>query len=143
MRLNKDKVDLRKDQISFLGHLVTAGGLKIDPEMVEAILKMPKPENIEGVRRFCGFVNYLAKFLPDLSDVLEPIRQLNRSDMEWIWASAYDQAFETIKRLVAEAPVLAFYDHQKELTIQTDASQIGLGAILLQDQLPMAYASRA
>ena len=96
------------------------------------ILKMPRPENIEGVPRFCGFVNYLAKFLPKLSDVLVPIRQLTRSDVEWIWTSAYDPPFGTVKRLVTEAPVLAFCDRQKELTIQTDASQTGLGAILLQ-----------
>ena len=76
MKLNKEKAELRKTEISFLGHLVMSDGLKINPEKVETVLKMPKPENVEGVRRFSGFVNYLSKFLPKLSDVLEPIRQL-------------------------------------------------------------------
>ena len=76
MKLNKEKAELRKTEISFLGHLVTSDGLKIETEKVEAVLKMPKLENVGGVRRFCGFVNYLSKFLPKLSDVLEPIRQL-------------------------------------------------------------------
>ena len=104
---------------------------------------MPKPEDVEGVRRFCGFVNYLAKFLPKLSDILEPIRQLTRDDVPWIWAAAQDQAFKKVQQLVTEAPVLAFYDPSKELLIQCDASQSGLGAVLLQNGKPLAYSSRA
>ena len=73
MKLNKKKAELRKTEISFLGHLVTSDGLKVDPEKVEAVLKMPKLENVEGVRRFCGFLNHLSKFLPKLSDVLSPL----------------------------------------------------------------------
>ena len=90
MKLNKEKAELRKTEISFLGHLVTSDGVQIDPEKVEAVLKKPKPENVEGVRRFCGFVNYLSKFLSKLSDVLEPIRQLTRSETEWNWTSTHD-----------------------------------------------------
>ena len=78
MKPNTQTAELRKTEISFLGHLAANEGLHIDPEKVEAILKMPKPENVESVRRICGFVNYLSKFLPKLSDVLEPIRQLTR-----------------------------------------------------------------
>lgn len=84
MRLNKEKAELRKNEISFLGHLVTSDGVQIDPEKVEALPKMPKPENdenVEGAHRFCGFVNYSAKFLQRLSDVLDPLIQLTRSDI--------------------------------------------------------------
>ena len=87
MKLNNEKAELKKTGISFLGYLVTRDGLKIDPEKVEAVLKMPKPENVEGVRRFCEFVNYLSNFLPTLSDELEPIRQLVRSETEWMSSS--------------------------------------------------------
>ena len=117
MKLNNEKPELRKTGISFLGYLVTRDGLKIDPEKVEAVLKMPKLENVGGVRRFCGFVNYLSKFLPKLSDVLEPIRQFTRSGTEWNWTSTHDKAFETVQKLVTEAPTLAFYNPQVELTI--------------------------
>ncbi|KAL8597750.1 hypothetical protein ACOMHN_001709 [Nucella lapillus] len=143
IKLNKEKADLRKTEISFLGHLVTKDGLQIDPEKLEAVLKMPKPQDVEGVRRFCGFVNYLSKFLPKLSDVLEPIRQLTRTDVAWTWTPTHDKAFETVQKLVTEAPVLAFYNPEEELTIQCDASQSGLGAVLLQNERPVAYASRA
>ena len=143
LRLNRGKAEIKKKEITFLGHLITSDGLKIDPEKLEAVKKMPKPEDVEGVRRFCGFVNYLAKFLPKLSDILEPIRQLTRDDVPWIWAAAQDQAFKKVQQLVTEAPVLAFYDPSKELLIQCDASQSGLGAVLLQNGKPLAYSSRA
>ena len=74
LALNKEKAELNKTEISFLGHIISNEGLKIDPTKVEAVLQMPKPTDVEGVRRLCGFVNYLAKFLPRLADVLLPIR---------------------------------------------------------------------
>ena len=143
MKLNKKKAELRKTEISFLGHLVTSDGLKVDPEKVEAVLKMPKSENVEGVRRFCGFVNYLSNFLPKLSDVLEPIRQLIRSETEWNWTSTHDKTFETVQKRVNEASTLAFNNPQEKLTIQCEASQTGLGAVLMQNGRPIAYTSRA
>ena len=143
IRLNKEKADLRKSEITFLGHKITKDGLMIDPEKLEAVKEMPKPQDVEGVRRLCGFVNYLAKFLPKLSEVLEPIRQLTRDDVVWNWTPACDRAFEAVQKLVTEAPVLAFYDPAEQLTIQCDASQSGLGAVLLQNDRPIAYSSRA
>ena len=75
--------------------------------------------------------------------MLEPIRQLTREDTTWIWIPTHDKAFETVQKLVTEAPVLAFYNPEEELTIQCNASQSGLGAVLLQSDRPVAYASRA
>ena len=90
MKLNKGKAELRKTEISFLEQLVTSDCLKTAPDKVETVLKMPKPESVKDVRRFCGFVYYLSRFLPKLSDVLEPIRQLTRSETEWNWTSTHD-----------------------------------------------------
>ena len=125
----KDK-EIRKSEITFLGHKVTSEGLKIDPEKVNAILQMqmPMPENVEDVQRFCGFVNYLAKFLPKLSDVLEPVRNLTCADVIWNWTTVHDRAFKTVHKLVTEALVLVYYNPERELTIQCDASQNGLDA---------------
>ena len=78
------------------------------------------------------FVSNLFNFLPKLSDVLEPIRQLTRSETEWNWTSMHDKAFETVQKLVTEAPTLAFYNPQEKLVIQREASQTGLGAVLMQ-----------
>ena len=141
--LNPDKMKLRMSEDSFMGHLLTNKGLKSDPAKVEAIAKMPKPQDVEGVQRLNGFVNYLAKFLPKLSDVSEPIRRLTRKDTPWDWSSEKDQAFANVQRLVTEAPVLCYYDPSQDLTIQCDASQTGLGAAILQNGKPIEYTSRA
>ena len=143
IRLNKDKLKLRQQTIPFLGHVVTEHGLEPDPAKVTAVQTMPLPEDVMAVQRINGFVNYLAKFLPNLSDVMEPLRRLTRRDVKWEWTGEHDSAFRKIQQLVATAPVLRYYDPTKELTIQCDASQGGLGAALMQEGQPLAYASRA
>lgn len=115
-----------------MGHLVTKNGLQADPAKIEAIQHMNKPEDVLAVRRFIGFANYLAKFMARLSDVVEPLRQLTRNEVEWHWTDIHDQAFLEVKKLATKAPVLAYYDPKKELVIQCNASQKGLGAVLLQ-----------
>ena len=140
--LNQNKLKLRITEVPFMGHIFSNQGLKIDPEKTKAVLEMPKPEDAEGVQRLNGFVNYLAKFLPSLADHMEPIRRLTRQDTEFTWTEEQDNALREIKRLVSTAPVLSYYDPKIELEIQCDASKKGLGAALLQNGKPIAYASR-
>ena len=78
IKLNKAKMQLRKSSIKFLGHIVTSEGLKPDQEKIKAIRDMKEPSNITELRGFIGFVQYLAKFLPNLSDVIEPLRKLTK-----------------------------------------------------------------
>ena len=137
--LNPDKMKLRMSEVNFM----TNKGLKPDPAKVEAITKMPKPQDVEGVQHLNGFVNYLAKFLPKLSEVMEQICRLTRKNTPWNWSSEQDQAFLNVQRLVTEAPVLRYYDPSLDLTIQSDASQSGLGAAILQNGKPIEYASRS
>lgn len=143
IRLNKEKSEIRTDEITFLGHRVTSEGLKVDPDKVEAILKMQKPRDVVEVQRFCGYVNYVSRFLPKLTDIMQPLRDLTRNDVEWSWTSTHDKAFNDVKKLVTEAPLLAYYNPEDELVIQCDASERGLGAALLQNGRPIAYTSRA
>ena len=107
IRLNKSKIKLRQKSLTFLGHQITDKGLKPDPEKVKAIEAMPPPTDIEGIQRLNGFVNYLAKFLPKLSETMEPIRQLMRNDVPWNWAAAQQRAFEEVKKLATNAPILS------------------------------------
>ena len=143
IKLNKKKLKLLCKEIPYMGHLVTADGLKPDPEKIEAVRNMPKPNDVKAVRRFCGFVNYLAKFLPRLAEVLEPIQQLTRKEVPWQWQHEHDAAFEKVKQLVTQAPLLKYYNPEGELTVQCDASDKGLGAALMQNGQPIAFASRA
>lgn len=143
IRLNKCKTELKSSEISFLGHKVSKAGLKADPDKIESILKLKAPQNVTEVQRLAGMVNYLARFLPGLSDVMEPIRQLVNQKVEWHWGEEQENALEKVRHLLTSSPVLAYYDQHKPLVIQCDASQSGLGAALLQDDKPISYASRA
>ena len=127
----------------YIGHLLTSEGVRADPSKIEAILQMTKPEDVQGVRRILGMTNYLAKFLPKLSDVSEPLRQLTRKEREFHWSGVHDRAFDNIKALVSTPPLLKYYEPDKTLRLQCDASEKGLGASLMQDGRQIAYASRA
>ena len=101
------------------------------------------PENVAGIQRILGMSQYLSKFLPRLSDITKPLRDLTRQDAEWIWDEPQQSAFERLKQAVSATPVLRYYNLKEDVTIQCDASQRGLDAALLQGGQPVAYASRA
>ncbi len=142
LKLNFDKVKIRKEEVRYVGHVISEHGLKPDPEKVEAMRHLPTPQNKEDVRRFLGSVQYLAKFLPQLANVEEPLRHLTKKDTVFHWDKPQEAAFEHIKELCCKAPVLAYYDVKKDVTIQCDASKNAVGAVLLQEGKPIAYASR-
>ena len=126
--------------MKFIGHVISKDGLKPDPDKVAAIKNMPKPTSKSEVPTLLGFVNYLSKFLPKLSDVSAPLRELTSNQAQFTWATHHDKAFATIQQLVIQHPVLKFYDVNEEVTIQTDASNKELGAVPAQQ--PVAFASR-
>ena len=142
LKFNLKKLKLRQKSVAYMGHLLTSQGLKPDPSKVEAVRKMPTLVNVNDVQRFIGFVNYLSRFLPRLSDLCEPLRRLTDNNAEWKWTKVHDEAVETIKHLISCAPLLRYYRLEDEVTIQWDASQTGLGTVLLQNGQPVAYASR-
>ena len=138
-----DKLQYCMPEISFMGHLITREGVKSDPEKVKAVTEMPAPQNVGELKRFLGMVNYLSKYLPNLSDVLHPLLNLTKKDVPWIWSEFHQSAFERVKVMVTSTPILAFYDVNKELTLENDASEYGLGSVLLQEGRPVAFASRS
>ena len=93
-------------------------------------------DRCNGIEAFLGMFDELAIFLPHLSQDCEILRQLHRKDIEWSWLPHDQKAFEKIKMKLTEAPVLSYYDPNRELTIQCDASQHGLGAALMQGGTP-------
>ena len=131
-------------EVLFIGHVATSEeGLRADPAKVQAIREMPRPKNVAAVQRILGMVQYLSKFLPRLSDITKPLRDLTRQDVEWHWDEPQERAFEQLKEAVSVSPILRYYNLREKVTIQCDASQHGLGAVLLQGGQPVAYASRA
>ena len=143
VKLAMEKLQLCLEEVPLIGHYTTKSGLKIHPEKVRAVLEMPRPTDVKSLLRFNGTVQYLAKFLPGLSDMAHPLRQLTRKDAEWVWSETQEKAWSDIKSAISQAPVLRFYSLQDEVTLQCDASDTGLGAALLQLQQPVSFASRA
>ena len=143
LKLNISKLMLREKSVRWTGHLVTDKGLKPDPEKIKAVMNMPEPTDVTGVRRFIGFVNYMSKFVPGLSDLCEPLRKLTLQDSEWFWNETHSNAMNAIKKILTSEPVLKYYDPKLPLTLQVDSSDTGLGAALMQNEQPIAYASRA
>ena len=125
-----------------MGHLVTSDGVKADLSKVEATANLTKPTDVPGVRRILGMTNYLAKFLLNLSDVSERLRQLTRKEKDFSRSEIHDKAFKNIKKLVSSSPLLKYHEPDEPLALPCDASKKGLGASLLQDGKPIAYASR-
>lgn len=111
--------------------------------MTQAISEMPAPTDKAGVQRLLDLVQYLSKFLPRLSDITKPMRELTQNDVQWTWGTAQEASLEALKKAVMSTPVLRYYNLQEEVTLQCDASQFGLGAALLQNGQPVAYASCA
>ena len=142
LRLNSSKLHLRKSEVPLMGHLITSKGLEPDLDKVRAVKEMPEPTTKQELKSLLGFVNYRSKFLPKLSEVAQPLRDLTAKEAKFIWSTQHAKSFEEIRELVAEHPVLKYYDPSEEAMIQCNASEVGLGAALMQNGQPVAFASR-
>jgi transposase InsO family protein len=143
LKLNRKKAKLRLTEVKYVGHILSANGVKADPDKIKVIQDMPRPTCVKEVQRFTGFIQYLAKFLPKLSDMCEPLRRLTQKGAGWCWESQQENAFQECKRLATTSPVLRYYDDTKPLTLQVDASEKSVGASLLQEGQPVYFAARA
>ena len=104
---------------------------------------MTTPQTKEDVQRFIGFATYLSKFCPRLSEDTKPLREVLRKNIQFFWEEPQQEAFRKVKELVTQAPVLNLFDPGKDITLTVDASSTSLGAALLQDGGPVAYAAKA
>ncbi|CAB4021418.1 Transposon Ty3-G Gag-Pol poly [Paramuricea clavata] len=147
LKLQKAKCEVGVQQLTYLGDTISAEGLKPDQRKVEAIQNMERPGNKTDLQRFLGMINYLARYIPDLSTRTMPLRKLLDQKVLWMWDNEQEKAWKELKELVSSEPVLKFYDPNKPIKISTDASRSGLGAVLQQlhgeNWLPVAYASRS
>ena len=146
LKLNREKCIFGQAQINFLGHLVGAEGIQIDPEKVKAILALEAPSNVKGLRRMLGMVNYLTRFLPHVQSVIQPLNLLLSSKVAWQWGPEQEAAMSKLKRILTTAPVLSYFDPKLPTIVSADASESGLGGTLLQKKegqwKPVAYCSR-
>lgn len=143
LSLNFKKIELKKSSIKFFGNIYTKDGVKPDPDKVAAIADLRPPETKSELKTFLGMVNYLQQFIPNLSEHTAPLRAIEKKDTEFYWDENVQKCFDKVKKLVAADVTLAYYDRNKPVTVQTDYSKQGLGAVLLQEGRPVHYASKA
>ena len=121
---------------------MSADGIRPDPKKVACVQDWAVPKNVHDVRSFLGLVNYFRKFIKDFASLAAPLTDLTRAKHPWEWTERCEQAFLALKHCLTEAPLLVSPDVSKPYEVVTDASTVGLGAVLLQDNRPITFESR-
>ena len=143
LTFNSKKCAIKQQAIRFYGVTYNHDGAHPDPDKVAAIKGMAKPTSQKELQEFIGVVTYMSPFMSKLSDATEPLRSLLKKDAEFFWTSSHDAAFQRVKNLICKETTLAYFDPKKPTRVQVDASQKGLGAALVQDGQPIAFASKS
>jgi hypothetical protein len=131
------------EEIQFLGQVLSAKGIAVDPSKVKDIMEWKSPTSVHQVRSFLGLAGYYRRFIPDFSKIVKPITGLLKNDAKFDWSSKCNKAFEQLKILLTTASVLAQSDIEKPFDVYYDASGSGLGCVLMQEGWVIAYASRS
>jgi len=147
LTLNPEKCQFRLPKLVFMGILASEKGIGPTEARVEAVTSAREPQNASEVRSFLGLVNFSARFIPNLATVAEPLRQLTKKNVPFKFGEAERHSFCKLKELLAKCGTLAYYDPDAPTQVITDASPVGLGAVLVQRQkgewVAVSYASRS
>lgn len=142
-KVKLSKCSFAKTEISYLGHIISGSGVSTDPSKIQTIQDWPVPINIKKLRGFLGLAGYYRKFVQNFGTISKPLTHLLKKNVPFVWTTETSQAFNTLKKALVSAPVLALPDFNKSFTLETDASEMGIGAVLAQEGHPVAYVSKA
>lgn len=146
LQLQPDKCHLFLKEINYLGHIISANGVRPDPKKTDAVEKFPAPNSVKKVREFLGLTGYYRRFIDNYAKVSKPLTFLLQKDIAFEWRESQVEAFETLKNKLINSPILQFPDFSREFIITTDACDYGIGACLSQGEInkdkPVSYTSR-
>ena len=147
LKLKPRKCQLFAQEVEFLGHVINREGVKTDPKKTQVIRDWPRPNDIHKVRSFLGFCSYYRRFVPKFAEIAKPLHRLSEKHQKFVWSDECNQAFETLKNKMVTAPILAHPDFKEHFILDTDASDVAIGAVLSQtvngQERVIAFASRA
>lgn len=146
LKLSPNKCQFFRREVPFLGHIVDKQGVRPDPSKTEAVANYPTPKNISEIRSFLGLASYYRRFIPNFAKISFPLVLLLKKNQPFIWNEEQTKAFNQLRQVLCEAPILTYPDFTKEFILHTDASGFAVGAVLSQihngNENPIAYASR-
>ena len=134
LKLKPSKCELFQSSVKYLGHIVSAGGVATDPDKVKAIKEWTTPTTVKHVQAFLGLAGYYRQYINQFSTIAKPLSVLISKDTEWDWTEECEQAFQKLKQCLTEAPILGYPDPTLPYVLDTDASAVGVGAVLSQVQ---------
>ena len=121
---------------------MSASGVSVDPEKVEAVMSWERPKLVFEIRSFLGLAGYYRRFIKDFSRIAAPMTRLTRKEVKFEWDDRCEEAFQELKRRLTSAPILIVPDRGRGYTVYCDASRAGLGCVLMQSERVVAYGSR-
>ena len=146
LTLQPEKCHFLGKEITYLGHVITQNGVKPDPRKIEAVKNFPLPKTRKNIKQFLGLIGYYRRFIPDFAKLAKPLTFLTKLGVKYIWGQPQQKAFEELRDIILQDPILQYPDFSKPFLVTTDASDYAVGAILSQgkigEDLPVAYASR-
>ena len=131
-----------REEVRFLGHVVSKEGLAMDPAKVVAVQDWKVPQNATKVRSFLGLAGFTRKFIKDFTKISAPLTRLTKKNLTFAWNLDCDIAFQRLKRALTTAPVLTLPDGSKMFTVYTDACGTRIGVVLMQEGKVVAYGGR-
>jgi transposase InsO family protein len=134
LKLKPAKCELFCSSVKYLGHIVSAGGVATDPEKIQAVAQWTSPKDIKELQAFLGLVGYYRQFIPQFATIAKPLTCLTSKNSSWKWNEECQESFSSLKQKLVEAPILGYPDPQTQYILDTDASLVGVGAVLSQIQ---------
>lgn len=146
LKIQPDKCEFLRNEVAYLGHIISSEGVKPNPDKVEAVQNFPVPKCCKDIKAFLGLTGYYRRFISNFSKITKPLTSLLKKDVPFIWGEAQQKAFNECKNLLTNPPILQYPNFNKEFVLTTDASLYAIGSVLSQGEigkdLPIAYASR-
>ena len=133
-KMRAEKCDFMRTETKYLGRIVSADGIKLDPEAVAKIREWLPPRNKEELQSFLGFANYYRDFVPFHAAKVQPMQELLKKNQHFCWEERHQEAFDSVKQALSDATTLAAPNEQGRFVLDTDASTVAIAGILHQEQ---------
>ena len=147
LRLKPKKCHFFQESVTFLGHVISREGIATDPDKIRKVVECPAPTNLHEVRSLVGFLSYYRRFIPQFSEIARPLIHLTEKNVPFVWGSEQEESLRQLKHLLTRAPVLAYPLIGSPFILDTDASGVGIGAVLSQiqggEERVIAFGSRS